>query len=241
MKNIIIIGQIIFIGIVIDVIPAISQSTVSNEKYKSSLKFYFEGGINLSHLIVEPSNNFKYDISYKTHYLPGSNLIGFIEICYNRIGIATGFGYKSLNLNFEDKINSTAYNPNVTKAFLRFKYWIMPLKVKFDVLPKDRLFLIMAYELTWLINDLSFKENYTGTRGFELYDRFDPQINFINFGIGRSIKKNMNLIFQTSFTTSNDYGKIEFLEGDYDRHYTNSKRLIEFRLGFTYLLFLNHQ
>ena len=217
-------------------LPAFGQHHNRSQARTCNVRIYAEAGLNLSHMLAEGLTD-KYEVNYETHYMPGYHWMCGIQISRSPFGLATGIGYKSLNLNYEDAVKPKDEIPIQSKSIFRLNYWRLPIIFIFDILPKKKLFITTSYEICWLVNGIYHTISRHGIRAIELHRRFDPTADFISIGFGGYINNKTSISFQTAFIPGNDYGKVIPLEGEFYDSYTSSKNVIEFRIGFTYELF----
>ena len=214
--------------------PLFSQSSELELKCRNSIGFVIEGGINTSRIVAKKWLG-KDNIDYRMGYKPGYNWNAYLEFSHRRISLATGIGSKSLNFNVTRHVIFSP--PNGSKALVRLNYWTLPVQIKVSLLKKDRLFITMTTEYSWLMNDLFGVINSGGIIRQELYEEFRHRNMFLYLGIGHRLNAQTALFFETGYTPGYIYDEIGPREGDYHQFFTFGKKAVEFRFGLTYELF----
>ena len=131
--------------------PLFSQSSELELKSRNSIGFVIEGGVNTSRIVAKKWLG-KDDIDYQMGYKPGYNWNVYLEFSHRRISLAAGIGAKSLNFNVTQHVIFSP--PGGSKAIVQLNYWTLPVQIKVSLLEKDRLFITMTTEFSWLMNDL---------------------------------------------------------------------------------------
>ena len=189
--------------------PLFSQSSELELKSRNSIGFVIEGGVNTSRIVAKKWLG-KDDIDYQMGYKPGYNWNVYLEFSHRRISLAAGIGAKSLNFNVTQHVIFSP--PGGSKAIVQLNYWTLPVQIKVSLLKKDRLFVIISTEYSWLMNDLYGLIQYGGITNYgELYRRFRHQNCFIYLGIGHRLNAQTALFFKTGYTPDYIYDSVDLL------------------------------